>query len=170
VYNLDSGRYENYGFEANGRAGGAPGSTALYQHGGARYGLGMNGRVPAGEGKMNGLGGAKHKRGEMDRECKYPAPFSLPLSDERGRDGPTWTGIETEADAEGLSFLVNRFAGTRLEDLQGEIPGLCKDQHGCRYLQKKLEEGIPEHRDMIFRETFGHFADLMTGASRCVCA
>jgi hypothetical protein len=58
--------------------------------------------------------------------------------------------------------LVNRFAGTRIEDLQGEIPSLCKDQHGCRYLQKKLEEGVPEHRDMIFRETFGHFADLMT--------
>ncbi|CAA7271426.1 unnamed protein product [Cyclocybe aegerita] len=56
----------------------------------------------------------------------------------------------------------NRFAGTRLEDLQGEIPALCKDQHGCRYLQKKLEEGVPEHRNMIFRETFGHFADLMT--------
>jgi hypothetical protein len=61
------------------------------------------------------------------------------------------------------SFEVNRFAGTRLEDLQGEIPALCKDQHGCRYLQKKLEEGSAEHRDMIFRETFGHFADLMTG-------
>ena len=62
-----------------------------------------------------------------------------------------------------LVLAVNRFAGTRLEDLVGEIPQLCKDQHGCRYLQKKLEEGVPEHRDMIFRETFGHFADLMTG-------
>lgn len=62
-----------------------------------------------------------------------------------------------------LIKTVNRFAGTRLEDLQGEIPALCKDQHGCRYLQKKLEEGVPEHRDMIFRETFGHFAELMTG-------
>ena len=40
---------------------------------------------------------------------------------------------------------------------------MCKDQHGCRYLQKKLEESVPEHRDMIFRETFSHFADLMTG-------
>ena len=60
-------------------------------------------------------------------------------------------------------FSVNRFAGTRLEDLQGEIAGMCKDQHGCRYLQKKLEESVPEHRDMIFRETFSHFADLMTG-------
>ena len=62
-----------------------------------------------------------------------------------------------------LIFLVNRFAGTRLEDLQGEIASLCKDQHGCRYLQKKLEEGVAEHRDMIFRETFSHFAELMTG-------
>ncbi|KAF8130608.1 ARM repeat-containing protein [Boletus edulis] len=48
---------------------------------------------------------------------------------------------------------LNRFAGTRIEDLQGEIPALCKDQHGC---------WCSEHRDMIFRETFGHFADLMT--------
>lgn len=51
----------------------------------------------------------------------------------------------------------------RLEDIQADIPNMCKDQHGCRYLQKKLEEGVPEHRDMIFRETFSHFADLMTG-------
>lgn len=40
---------------------------------------------------------------------------------------------------------------------------MCKDQHGCRFLQKKLEEGVPEHRDMIFRETFNHFPELMTG-------
>jgi hypothetical protein len=53
----------------------------------------------------------------------------------------------------------------RLEELQGNIPSLCKDQHGCRYLEKKLEEGVPEHQDMIFRETFGHFSDLMSGAS-----
>ena len=45
---------------------------------------------------------------------------------------------------------VNHFAGTHLEELKGEIPQLCKDQHGCRYLQKKLEESVPEHRDMIF--------------------
>ncbi|KAH8834850.1 ARM repeat-containing protein [Flagelloscypha sp. PMI_526] len=98
------------------------GSTALYHHNGTRYGLGV-GRNSVGDAKLNGLHGAKHKRGDMD---------------------------------------LNRFAGTRLEDLQGEIPTLCKDQHGCRYLQKKLEEGLPEHRDMIFNETCGHFSDLMT--------
>lgn len=51
---------------------------------------------------------------------------------------------------------------TRLEDLKGEIFSLCKDQHGCRYLQKKLEEGVATYRDMIFAETFSHFAELMT--------
>lgn len=68
-------------------------------------------------------------------------------------------GLKTkraEADRE-----FNRFSGMRLEDLQGEILSLCKDQHGCRYLQKKLEEGDPAHRDMIFRETYGHFPELM---------
>ncbi|OBZ78988.1 Pumilio domain-containing protein C6G9.14 [Grifola frondosa] len=126
---LDGARYNPYGFEGNGRVNNVnsgTGSTALYHHHGSRYGLGLNGRPNGGaDGKMNGLHGPKHKRGDIDRE-------------------------------------FNRFAGTRLEDLQGEIPTLCKDQHGCRYLQKKLEEGVPEHRDMIFRETFGHFADLMT--------
>lgn len=56
----------------------------------------------------------------------------------------------------------NRFAGVRIEDLKGELLSLCKDQHGCRYLQKKLEDGDPKHRDMIFNETYGHFPELMT--------
>ncbi|KAJ7835895.1 ARM repeat-containing protein [Mycena olivaceomarginata] len=129
VYGLDANGYNLYGFEAGGRGGAnaGTGSTALYHHNGSRYGLGLPARTNSGadDGKMNGLHGPKHKRGDMDRE-------------------------------------FNRFAGTRLEDSQGEIPALCKDQHGCLYLQKKLEEGSAEHRDMIFRETFGHFADLMT--------
>lgn len=56
----------------------------------------------------------------------------------------------------------NRFSGVRIEDLQGEILPLTKDQHGCRYLQKVLEDGDPAHRDMIFREVYGHYPELMT--------
>lgn len=85
---------------------------------------------------------------------------------------------------------TNRFANLRLEDMQGDMFGLCKvshslgsvshralanyrfsdarfiqlqDQHGCRFLQKKLEEGEPTHRDMIFAEIYPHFGELMTG-------
>ncbi|MBW0525349.1 hypothetical protein O181_065064 [Austropuccinia psidii MF-1] len=59
---------------------------------------------------------------------------------------------------------TNRFANIRLEDIQGDMFGLCKDQHGCRFLQKKLEEGDPTHRDMIFSEIYPHFGELMTDA------
>ncbi|KAL8712831.1 MAG: hypothetical protein Q9220_003039 [cf. Caloplaca sp. 1 TL-2023] len=55
-----------------------------------------------------------------------------------------------------------RFNNVKLEHLQGEIYSLCKDQHGCRYLQKKLEERNPEHIHMIFLETNQHVVELMT--------
>lgn len=61
-----------------------------------------------------------------------------------------------------LTPAVNRFANTRLETLIDQIYTLCKDQHGCRYLQKKLEEGNPAYVDMIFKETHEHVVELMT--------
>lgn len=68
---LDGSRYSAYGFDAAGRNGalvnGASGSTALYHHNGSRYGLGP-GRGAGPDGKMNGLHGPKHKRGDMDRK------------------------------------------------------------------------------------------------------
>lgn len=68
---LDGSRYGAYGFDNAGRNGpvvnGASGSTALYHHNGSRYGLGL-GRGGAPDGKMNGLHGPKHKRGDMDRK------------------------------------------------------------------------------------------------------
>ena len=71
---IDGNRFSGYGFDANSRinaTGTSAGSTALYHHGGARYGLGMGARLNNGpDTKMNGLHGPKHKRGDMDRECK----------------------------------------------------------------------------------------------------
>ena len=55
----------------------------------------------------------------------------------------------------------NRFAGLRLEDLVGDMQNLCRDQHGCRFLQRKLEEGDPHHRDLIFIEIAPIFALLV---------
>ena len=55
-----------------------------------------------------------------------------------------------------------RFNNVQLESLQGEILGLCKDQHGCRYLQKKLEERSPQNVQLIFVETYQHVVELMT--------
>jgi hypothetical protein len=43
-----------------------------------------------------------------------------------------------------------------------EIYSLCKDQHGCRFLQKKLEERNVDNIQIIFNETAPHVVELMT--------
>ncbi|KAI9477898.1 MAG: armadillo-type protein [Benjaminiella poitrasii] len=55
----------------------------------------------------------------------------------------------------------DRFAALRVEDVVDEIYGLCKDQYGCRFFQKKLEEQKPDQRDIIFNQIYPHFVELM---------
>ena len=62
----------------------------------------------------------------------------------------------------GESSQLSRFTNFPLEHYRGELYSLCKDQHGCRYLQRKLEERNPEHVQMIFDETYAHVVELMT--------
>ena len=73
-------RFNAYGFESAGHpnissSNGANGSAVannLYPQNGPRYGLAVPGRTPSGgDAKHNGLHGAKHKRGEVDKECMF---------------------------------------------------------------------------------------------------
>ncbi|KAK3035755.1 hypothetical protein RJ639_033457 [Escallonia herrerae] len=48
-----------------------------------------------------------------------------------------------------------------LEDLKGKISVWAKDQYGCRFLQKKVEEGKPEDIELIFSELKDHIGELM---------
>jgi hypothetical protein len=57
---------------------------------------------------------------------------------------------------------MSRFQNMPLDSFVGTIYELCKDQHGCRYLQKKLEERNPEQVHMIWNETNKHVIELMT--------
>lgn len=75
-------------------------------------------------------------------------------------------GTRRNGDGEGNPF--SRYANVPLEHYRGELYGLCKDQHGCRYLQRKLEERLPESVEMIFNETNMHVVELMTGMSGLV--
>ena len=58
-----------------------------------------------------------------------------------------------------------RFNNIPLENYRGKLYELCKDQHGCRYLQRKLEENNAEQTQAIFMETRPHIVELMTGIS-----
>jgi hypothetical protein len=86
---VDNTRYNNYGFESDGRSNSNPSNpvavvntnlaapASLYHsQNGPRYGLGLPARGNSGvDGKMNGLHGPKHKRGDMDRECMLTICF-----------------------------------------------------------------------------------------------
>ncbi|KAF5348179.1 hypothetical protein D9757_014684 [Collybiopsis confluens] len=105
------------------------------------YDLGCADRIHLGaSSKLSGL----HRKG-IDIPCE-PMHFFLTSSE----------AVTYEVD-----ILVNRLAGTHLQDLSGKILGLCKDRHGCWYLQKKLEDSVPADRSLIFDETLGHLVDLM---------
>jgi hypothetical protein len=58
---------------------------------------------------------------------------------------------------------LTRFGNYPLEHYKGELYSLCKDQHGCRYLQRKLEERNEDHVQLIFSEVYMHVIELMTG-------
>ncbi|KAK4142951.1 armadillo-type protein [Dichotomopilus funicola] len=60
------------------------------------------------------------------------------------------------------SEAMARFNNLPLEQVGGTIYSLCKDQHGCRYLQKQLENRIPDQIHMIWLETNQHVIELMT--------
>nr|KAJ3422709.1 hypothetical protein HK105_006825 [Polyrhizophydium stewartii] len=56
---------------------------------------------------------------------------------------------------------ASRFSNVSLDDLVGQIAILSKDQHGCRFLQRKLEEQNEKNLNIIFGEVFAHFSELM---------
>ena len=79
----------------------------------------------------------------------------------QGGDGTTFRAISENATLT-LTTESARFANVPIEALTGEIYSLCKDQHGCRFLQKKLEERNPTSLQLIFEETTPHVNELMT--------
>lgn len=57
---------------------------------------------------------------------------------------------------------MSRYHNMPLDSFRNQIYELCKDQHGCRYLQKKLEERNAEQVHTIWLETNMHVVELMT--------
>ncbi|KAJ5502517.1 Armadillo-like helical [Penicillium fimorum] len=75
---------------------------------------------------------------------------------------PAARGSMAQRRQENDATQLTRFGNYPLEHYKGELYSLCKDQHGCRYLQRKLEERNPEHVQLIFSETYMHVIELMT--------
>jgi hypothetical protein len=104
--------------------------------------------------------GQSNKNGDANHQNQ---PLQGRNTQKRNHDGEGLSA--SKMDRPRLHSEANRFANMRLESLVNEIYTLCKDQHGCRYLQKKLEENNPDYVEMIFHETHTHVVELMTGQS-----
>ncbi|KAL4802753.1 hypothetical protein BDV18DRAFT_154086 [Aspergillus unguis] len=86
----------------------------------------------------------------------YPSYGNYRLGDNQARP------MGSRRNADGDSAQLSRFTNHPIEHYRGEIYGLCKDQHGCRYLQRKLEERNAEQVQLIFEETRTYVVELMT--------
>jgi hypothetical protein len=53
------------------------------------------------------------------------------------------------------------FNSIKLEQIVGQIYTLCKDQHGCRFLQRKLDERNDQTVQIIFEDVKTHMVELM---------
>ncbi|KAM1114741.1 hypothetical protein ACFX19_005570 [Malus domestica] len=49
-----------------------------------------------------------------------------------------------------------------MDEITGRIYLMAKDQHGCRFLQRKFSEGTPKDVENIFFEIIDHIVELMT--------
>jgi len=144
------------------------GSTAPY------YGYGMsmmNGGMNGLNSVMNGLSlGPGHPLNGASGYGPGPGPNgvygNMPYYNPYATYGPTGRIQDSQArviQSRRLQNDANRFMNYDLKTMpRHEIYTLCKDQHGCRFLQKKLEDRNLEHIQIIFDETNPHVVELMT--------
>lgn len=103
----------------------------------ARHSRGSNGSAGASRDGVPGLLGS-------DSRCQYSGGYS----------GGAGSGVGGNGD-HAHKILT-------LSDIVGRAEELARDQHGCRSLQTKLEEGNPAYVNAIYDECFDKFVDLMT--------
>jgi hypothetical protein len=86
------------------------------------------------------------------------SPLSNTSDDEV--ESPSRSGSSTPVSKEGKRINVAKF--NTVTDALGKIYRLAKDQYGCRFLQKKLEDEDKDDLRMIFEEVYEHIVELMT--------
>ncbi|KAJ2891763.1 hypothetical protein MKZ38_010730 [Zalerion maritima] len=56
---------------------------------------------------------------------------------------------------------VAHYSSMTMEEVTGQIYNMCRDQHGCRFLQRQLETRNPDVIHQIWLETNQHVVELM---------
>lgn len=124
----------------------------------------INSSSPGGRKKdllSNGHGSARPYLNGQYPSSSFSGPFQL---DNRANS----KGVPSRITEHELSSNVlpnpqqQQAKYSSLEEVEGRIYLIAKDQHGCRFLQKKFEEGSLEDVQKIFVEIIDHIIELMT--------
>ena len=147
----------NY-LDAQAAAAAAAAAAAVYKNGGVH----INGTGPFGGGSGRGMrnNGGKGNRGmkmnDHHRDSYRGGNGGGMRNDYRdSEDGGSGGGSRGNG-------LVSNNKLSSFNDIIGRAEELARDQHGCRFLQTKLEEGNAMYINSIFEECYEKFVDLMT--------
>lgn len=79
---------------------------------------------------------------------------------ERGAHGPhSGGGGGVDAEHEGMAAIAQKYAS--LDDVVGQLMTVAQDQNGCRYLQRKFDEGGAAAVEKVFPEVLSNIVELM---------
>ncbi|KNE55686.1 hypothetical protein AMAG_01572 [Allomyces macrogynus ATCC 38327] len=133
------------------------GHTGSTGAGGPRgYGGGMGGRRGSNSRQPWYMGGSNALG--MSPSLSPMSLSSMGSAHHRGHHGSSVGGIHSPSS---LAESEGRFAGMALEDCIGQFLVLAKDQHGCRFMQRKLEEGGAAAGTRLLEELLPQFGELM---------
>nr|POF01434.1 pumilio domain-containing protein c6g9.14 [Quercus suber] len=145
------------------------------------YGTGYNMPVLAGAfANINLNGGYNGGQGQWPHLPVYPqqnnygpfqqfqqpgGPITAPprFGDSNGYNNNVSQQRATQAQRRDANAEAQKhFSSISVDQLPGQIYRLCKDQHGCRFLQRKLDERSDNATKFIFEEVKEHIIELMT--------
>lgn len=138
------------------------------------YGGGPYGMPGPMQGLANGFGNMNMNMNGFHGQPQFP-PFQQPPFGGFQQPYPSGPAVGGAARAPSTHYNGNgpqrrqggednlaRFNNVSFETLKPEILTLCTDQHGCRFLQRKLDEKDPNTLKMIFDEVHPSITKLMT--------
>lgn len=116
-------------------------------------------------GSLNNSGNLSVNGNQVSLTSSVPTPVSVGVN--IPNNSPPSSGLASPTKSPTSSVPVSPRSGqqpdmyTNFEQLIGKIYMVSKDQQGCRFLQKKLEEQDPQTVDIIFNEVYEHINELM---------
>ncbi|KAJ9153313.1 hypothetical protein P3X46_026763 [Hevea brasiliensis] len=74
----------------------------------------------------------------------------------------SWNLSDDITDLKNTNLRLQPQKYNSVDEVTGRVYLMAKDQHGCRFLQRKFSEGTPQDVEKIFFEIIDHIIELMT--------